>query len=157
MSRRTTGWVLVVIQVVLFVALAVTSGQGRSDWPTPPIVRGLAALCTLIGLVVVAVASLQLGRALTATPLPNGRGALRTGGLFGVVRHPLYSGVMLVVIGLAARSASWISAVLAVLTVAFFHGKARWEEQRLNEAFDGYATYAAVTPRFVPRPNAQNM
>lgn len=152
MSRRTTGWALVAVQVALFVALAVTSAQGRTDWPSPPLVRGLAAVCTLGGLVVVAIASLQLGRALTATPVPNGRGALRTGGLYGVVRHPIYSGVLLVVVGLAVRSASWISALLAAITIVFFHAKARWEEARLAEEFDGYAAYAAATPRFVPRP-----
>ena len=140
------------VQVVLLVALAVTSGQGRSDWPTPAPLRGIAALCTLGGLVVVAIAALQLGRALTATPVPNGRAGLRTDGLFGVVRHPIYSGLLLVVIGLTLRSASWHTAVLAALTVAFFHVKAHWEEQRLREQFDHYDEYAARTPRFVPRP-----
>ena len=152
MARRTTGWLLVAVQMVLLLALAVTSAGGRSDWPTPTVVRALAALCTLGGLVVVAVAAVQLGRALTATPVPNGRGTLRTDGLFGVVRHPLYSGLLLVVVGLAVRSASWITAAIAAATIAFFHGKARWEERRLAESFDGYAAYAAVTPRFVPRP-----
>jgi protein-S-isoprenylcysteine O-methyltransferase Ste14 len=29
--------------------------------------------------------------------------------------------------------------------------KARWEENRLMQRFEGYAGYAARTPRFVPR------
>lgn len=152
MSRRLAGWSFVLVQLALLVGLAVTSSQGGDAWPTPAPLRALAALCTLGGLLVVAVAALQLGRALTATPVPNGRAALRTGGLYGVVRHPIYSGVLLVVVGLAARSASWITAALAIVTVAFFHVKARWEEARLAEEFDGYAAYAAATPRFVPRP-----
>jgi protein-S-isoprenylcysteine O-methyltransferase Ste14 len=28
--------------------------------------------------------------------------------------------------------------------------KARWEERRLAQRFEGYAEYAARTPRFVP-------
>jgi protein-S-isoprenylcysteine O-methyltransferase Ste14 len=139
------------VQIVLLVALAVLSGSPRSDWPTPPLVRALAALCTLGGLVVVVIASLQLGRSLTATPVPNDRGELRTTGLYGVVRHPIYSGLLLVVIGLAVRSASWITAVVAVVTIAFFHAKASWEERRLTDHYPGYAAYAARTGRFVPR------
>jgi protein-S-isoprenylcysteine O-methyltransferase Ste14 len=142
----------VLVQIGLLVSVAVTAAQGRGDWPTPAPVRVAAALCTLGGLVVVAAASLQLGRALTATPLPNGRGSLRNGGLYRVVRHPIYSGVLLIVIGLAVRSASWVSGALAAVTIVFFNVKALWEERRLSEAFDGYAAYAAVTPRFVPRP-----
>jgi protein-S-isoprenylcysteine O-methyltransferase Ste14 len=28
--------------------------------------------------------------------------------------------------------------------------KARWEETRLTQRFEGYASYAARTPRFIP-------
>jgi protein-S-isoprenylcysteine O-methyltransferase Ste14 len=28
--------------------------------------------------------------------------------------------------------------------------KARWEEARLTQRFEGYASYAARTPRFIP-------
>ena len=151
-SRRSTGWAFVAVQVTLLVSLAVTSGAGRDDWPTPAPLRGLAALCTLAGLVVLVAAALQLGRSLTATPVPNDRGELTTRGLYGVVRHPIYSGLLLVVVGLVVRSASWITATIGVATIAFFHVKARWEEQRLAERFAGYPAYAATTPRFVPRP-----
>jgi protein-S-isoprenylcysteine O-methyltransferase Ste14 len=148
---RRTGWLFVTVQVALLVALAALSGLPRSDWPTPPLVRAVAAVCTLGGLVVVLVASIQLGRSLTPTPMPNEHGALRTSGLYGVVRHPIYSGLLLVVTGLAVRSASWITAAVAAVTVAFFHVKAAWEERRLAERYDAYPAYARRTGRFVPR------
>lgn len=154
MIARRTGWLFVAVQVALLLTLAVLSGSPRSDWPTPAPLRAIAALCTLGGLVIVVVASVQLGRSLTPTPMPNERGVLRTTGLYGVVRHPIYSGLLLVVIGLAVRSASWITAVVAAVTVAFFHVKAAWEERRLAQRYDEYPAYAHRTGRFVPRvPN----
>jgi protein-S-isoprenylcysteine O-methyltransferase Ste14 len=38
-----------------------------------------------------------------------------------------------------------------VVLVLLLTGKARWEETRLVRRFEGYAGYAARTPRFVPR------
>jgi len=34
--------------------------------------------------------------------------------------------------------------------VLLLNVKARWEETRLTQRFEGYADYAALTPRFVP-------
>ncbi len=151
MTDRRTGWVFVAVQAGLLIALVASSAVARDDWPTPPVVRALSALCTLGGLVVMAVAALQLGRALTPTPVPNDRGALRTSGLYGVVRHPIYSGLLLVVIGLAIRSESWISATIAIATIGFFQTKAAWEERRLARHYADYDEYAARTGRFLPR------
>ena len=148
---RRAGWLFVAVQVVLLLALVALSGSPRDDWPTPPALRTLASLCTLSGLVVVVVASLQLGHSLTATPVPDDRGELRTTGLYAVVRHPIYSGLLLVVLGLAVRSASWVTAGVATATVAFFHAKAAWEEQQLALRYPDYPAYAACTGRFVPR------
>ena len=61
-------------QVVLLVALVVL--PGRDDWPTPPWLRTLAQLFVIAGFVVLVAASLRLGRALTATPVPTVRGQL---------------------------------------------------------------------------------
>ena len=152
MSRRTTGWAFVAVQFALLLVLAVRSGRPGDAWPTPGPLLGLAALCTLGGLVVIVVAALRLGRSLTATPVPNGRNELSTDGLYAVVRHPIYSGVLLVVIGLAIRSASWLTLAIAAVTVAFFHVKARWEERRLEERHPEYRAYCERVPRFVPRP-----
>jgi protein-S-isoprenylcysteine O-methyltransferase Ste14 len=137
-------------QVVLLVALVVL--PGRDDWPTPEWLRLVAQLVFVAGIVVLVVASLRLGRALTPTPVPTASGELQTGGLYRYVRHPIYSGVLLIVVGITLRSGSVLTLAVAVVTVVFFDRKARWEEERLAERYPGYAAYAAHTPRFVPRP-----
>lgn len=152
MSRQATGWVFVGVQFVLLIVLAALSARPGDAWPTPAPLLTLSALCTLGGLVVIVVAALQLGRSLTATPVPNTRNELSDTGLYGMVRHPIYSGVLLVVVGLAIRSASWVTAAVAVVTIVFFSIKARWEEQQLAERHPEYLAYCERVPRFVPRP-----
>jgi len=142
------GWLFVAGQVVLLVALVLL--PGRDDWPTPPWMRTVGQGAVIAGLAVIVVASLRLGAGLTPTPVPNARGQLATGGLYRLMRHPIYTGVLLIVAGLTIRSGSYVTLAVAAVTVFFFARKARWEEARLCERFDGYAAYASRTPRFVP-------
>ncbi len=151
-DRRTVGWAFVAGQVVLLVALVLL--PGRDDWPTPSWVWMVGQVLVLAGFVLMIVASLRLGRGLTATPVPAARGQLVTGGLYRYVRHPIYTGVLLIVVGLTLRSGSFVTLAVAAVTVVFFDRKARWEEAQLRERYPEYADYAARTRRFVPgRPH----
>jgi protein-S-isoprenylcysteine O-methyltransferase Ste14 len=147
-DRRTVGWAFVAGQVLLLVALVLL--PGRDDWPTPSWVWMIGQVLVIAGFVLMIVASLRLGRGLTATPVPNARGQLITGGLYRYVRHPIYTGVLLIVVGLTLRSGSFVTLTVAVVTVVFFDRKARWEEAQLSERYPDYADYASRTPRFVP-------
>jgi protein-S-isoprenylcysteine O-methyltransferase Ste14 len=148
MEHTRTGWLFVAGQVVLLVALVLV--PTGTAWPMPGWLWAVALALIAAGLAGVLAASLVLGRALTPTPVPNGRGGLRTGGLYRYVRHPIYTGVLAVVLGITLGSRQWVGLALGLATVGFFTVKARWEEARLTETFPGYADYAAATPRFVP-------
>jgi protein-S-isoprenylcysteine O-methyltransferase Ste14 len=150
MTDRTTGWVFVAVQAVLLAALVLV--PGADHWPTPPWLRGIGLATILVGLGVVAVSSLRLGPALTATPVPSSSGQLATGGLYRYARHPIYTGVLLIVIAVTVRSGSLPTLAVGIATVAFFNVKARWEEERLAATYAGYDDYARQTPRFIPRP-----
>lgn len=149
MSRAATGWAFVAIQAILLAALVLM--PGAEHWPTPDWLDALSTAMVAGGLVVVAVAALGLGPALTATPVPTKRGQLATGGLFRWVRHPIYSGVLLIVVALGAGSGNLAKFAIAAATIGFFHVKARWEEGQLARRYPDYSAYAALTPRFVPR------
>lgn len=116
-----------------------------------PAVRVVGCLLVAVGLVVVLVAAAHLGDALTAHPAPKSGAGLRTGGLYRFVRHPIYSGVLLLGWGLALAAERWLGLLLALLLSAVLWGKARYEERLLSLAHAGYAGYASRTPRFVPR------
>jgi protein-S-isoprenylcysteine O-methyltransferase Ste14 len=142
------GWAFVVGQVVLLVTLVVL--PSGDTWPTGTAVRTIGQVLLIAGFAVMITASLRLGTGLTPTPVPSERGHLVTGGLYRYVRHPIYTGVILIVIGLTVRSGSVVTLAVAVVAVVFFDRKARWEEAQLSDRYDGYTEYAARTPRFVP-------
>ena len=150
MSRATIGWLWVGGQAVLLGALVLLPGS--DDWPTPNWLQGIAAVLFFGGLALIAVAALGLGTALTPTPVPNKGAKLTTGGFYRYVRHPIYTGVLAVVVGMTLRSGSWIHLLVAIITVGFFDRKAAWEERQLAERYPNYADYAAATPKFVPQP-----
>jgi protein-S-isoprenylcysteine O-methyltransferase Ste14 len=142
------AWSFVVVQFVLLVLiLLLPSGD---LWTAPPWLDLLARVLEWVGAAVLVVALVNLGRSLTPLPSPVPHGELRTGGLFRLVRHPIYSGIMGLTIGVSIRSGSLGVVAATVGLVGWFMLKARWEEARLVVRYPGYAAYAAHTPRFVP-------
>jgi protein-S-isoprenylcysteine O-methyltransferase Ste14 len=140
-------------------AAAAVAGQGlligalmvpaRRDRPRRVVLAG--RVLSALGAVGLVGSARGLGRALTPSPIPVDGAVLRTDGPYAVVRHPIYSFLLLVAAGrllsCGARRA-WAALALTVLIGA----KARWEERLLTERFPGYRAYADRTPRFVPRP-----
>ena len=143
-----TARLLVACQFVLIGILVLL--PGRHDWPVP---IGLTVACTvamIAGLAVMVIGATGLGRGLTATPLPNAHARLRTGGLYRFVRHPIYSGLLLTMASITVASGSGFRLLTLGVLVLLLTVKARWEEARLTQRFEGYANYAARTPRFIP-------
>jgi len=149
LGQHITGWLFVAAQVALFVALILLP---RSDhWPVPGWLVVVGYLLMAAGTVVILIAGLRLGPSLTPTPVPTDNGRLTTTGLYRFSRHPIYSGVLLIVAGIVIRSGSILIAAVGALAVGFFTVKARWEEDRLRERYPEYDAYVAVTGRFLPR------
>jgi protein-S-isoprenylcysteine O-methyltransferase Ste14 len=143
------GWLLVVVQIALLAGVVLL--PAGDDWERSGVIRVVALGINLVGLLVLIVGVLGLGRSLTPSPLPMTDGDLQTGGPYAVVRHPIYTGVMTLVVGVALGSGSLARAAFAVATLAFFNFKARWEEARLVEKYPEYPAYATTVPRFLPR------
>lgn len=143
------GWLFVLAQLLFLVALI--GLPGADHWPVPTWLAWLGYLLIAAGLAIVAISALRLGPGLTPTPVPNEQGTLTTTGLYKHSRHPIYSGVLMAVVGLVIRSGNVVTLLVGTATVAFFVVKARWEEQRLGERYPDYEEYLATTGRFTPK------
>jgi len=144
-----TARLLVAAQFLLLALIALLPrGWG---WPVPGWLRALGVLGVVVGAVVMLLAGTALGRGLTAVPIPNEHAQLRTGGLYGLVRHPIYSGLLLASGSYVVATGSGWRALAFGALVVLLTAKARWEEARLARRFAAYPEYAARTPRFVPR------
>jgi protein-S-isoprenylcysteine O-methyltransferase Ste14 len=94
--------------------------------------------------------TVALGRNLTPFPKPSARTQLVQSGIYGWMRHPLYTAVICASAGWALV---WQSgpALLATLALAtFFDAKARREERWLRQQFPEYANYEQRVRRFIP-------
>lgn len=151
-TETAKGWAFVAVQGVLLLLIVLL--PSADHWPTPTAVRRLGDVLFIGGILFVAAASLRLGRSLTPTPVPNQSGELTTSGLYRLVRHPIYTGVLALVVGLTIRSGNLLCLVVGLVLIVFFNVKARWEEERLASTYTGYRAYADRTPRFIPRPRS---
>jgi protein-S-isoprenylcysteine O-methyltransferase Ste14 len=122
----------------------------RQDWAVPTALAAACSVGTVLGLAVMVIGATGLGRGLTATPLPNAHAQLRTGGLYRYARHPIYSGLLLMMTSITVAAGSVLRVVALAALILLLNVKARWEETRLAQRFPDYAEYAARTPRFVP-------
>jgi protein-S-isoprenylcysteine O-methyltransferase Ste14 len=146
------AWAFVAGQFALLAALVVLPSAAVGPTIDVQWLRPLGYGLIFVGGAVLVVAGLHLGEALTPSPHPRDGARLRTNGLYRFVRHPIYSGVLLVGWGLGLRSMLWVGLVLAVALTAWMTAKARYEEQLLTARYPDYPAYAATTPRFLPAP-----
>lgn len=144
----SVGWALVATQFVLLGALGAEVVHARRPLGVPGLL-GIAA--GAIGSAVIALASNALGRRLRTHPAPASDAVLPTEGVYGVVRHPIYLGLLLLGVACTLIARTPRTAVSLGALAALFAAKSRLEERLLGERFPGYADYARRVPRFVPR------
>lgn len=145
---RVVAWALLVVQLILLAGVFLL--PSGNDWTTHVWLTTGARAVSLVGLVVLVVGLVNLGRHATPLPTPVEGGELRSHGLYRWVRHPIYGGVMALAIGSAIPSGNVGVAAAAVALVVWLQIKARWEERRLDARYPGYSAYADRTPRFIP-------
>lgn len=147
LGPRGEGWLIG--QIVFFVAIASAPGAA---WAEPVGTIGLwsGALMLFGGLGLAAWAIFELGPNLTPFPRPRRAGVLVEHGIYRVIRHPVYAGLVLITMGWSLMHGSVIGLVVAIAFAAFLDLKARREEELLVAAFPGYEAYRRRTKRFIP-------
>jgi len=76
---------------------------------------------------------------------------LVTTGIYKYIRHPLYSSLLLLALGIFFKDPSWFGALLMLATATFLFATAKADEAECVRFFgDSYQTYMAHTKRFVP-------
>ena len=148
LGPRGEGWFFG--QLVFLVAI----GMAPLDaWPEPvaSVGRWAGMLLIFAGLVVAGRGILDLGPNLTPFPRPRRTGELVERGIYGVLRHPIYAGLVLLTVGWSLMRASGGGLLLSLAFALFLDLKARREEQILAAAFPGYEAYRRRTSRFIPR------
>jgi protein-S-isoprenylcysteine O-methyltransferase Ste14 len=141
------SWVLIQALLLALYGLALAFGASAS-WG---VWRWLGAPLVAIGAWVGLAALRMHGRKLTPLPEPNPALGLQRTGVYAVIRHPMYTGLLLSAFGLAILAQKPLAIAAAGALTVFFNLKAREEERRLRRCYPDYADYQRATGRFLPR------
>jgi protein-S-isoprenylcysteine O-methyltransferase Ste14 len=104
----------------------------------------------LIGGLLFATGVLRLGSNFTPVPFPKDDATLVETGPYGFVRHPMYSGAVMVALGWALLVHGWLTIGYAIALFLFFDVKSRWEEKWLMGKFSGYESYQRRVHKLIP-------
>ena len=133
--------------IVLFAA-AVFVGPRAPD-VTDALRWGGLALCA-VGLAIVASALWAMGRVMQVSPEPKNDGHLITRGVYRLMRHPMYTGMTLIVVGLALRQPTPHVIASGVALFILLMAKSRFEERLLVARYADYREYRARTWGVIP-------
>ncbi len=130
--------------------LSVVPAAVIASHSTGPRIGGLVVLWAGLALRVWAVAA--LGRAFRTTVEVDAAQPVVTSGPYRWVRHPSYSGLLLIVLGCGLASGNWLAlAVCAVLPPPALLWRIHVEEAELTLVLgDRYRAYQARTKRLIP-------
>ncbi len=144
---------LVMIQFILFaviggVAVLIPTEHSTGQW----IIGGLAILS---GLAIALYAITEHGRVNqggpSALPTPNQEAELVTSGLYKRIRHPIYTGVLLVAFGITIWHGHGILMTATLFLVGLLTYKSLYEEDLLMAQYPSYGDYREQTGRFFPK------
>jgi protein-S-isoprenylcysteine O-methyltransferase Ste14 len=110
----------------------------------------LTAIFGILAIVFLGRSLFDLGQNLTPLPHPRDEGQLVNTGIYRLVRHPMYSGVIYLALAYASWQMTWIHLVGSISLFVFFDAKSRNEEVWLAEKFSDYANYASSTKKLIP-------
>lgn len=149
LGPRGEGWVL--IQAVLLVG-AVVVGLVGAPWlealQTPALV--IAIIASAVGLWLVASAVRTLGKSVSPLPKPPAASELKESGVYALVRHPIYGGILLLSFAWSLALSPWALIPTAALGIVLAF-KSRLEERWLIERHPVYAGYREhVRRRYIP-------
>ena len=104
----------------------------------------------ILGTVIALIAAVNLGKNLTPLPRPKENAELIQGGLYRLVRHPIYFGVIVLTIGWGVIQQSALVWLYVILIAIFFDIKSRKEERWLVERFSTYTDYQGRVRKLIP-------
>ena len=102
-----------------------------------------------IGIVLGVTALLQMNINLSIFPTPVSKAKLLTRGVFSISRHPIYTAVLSLTMGISIYNESLYQGLITLSLGILFYFKSRYEEKLLSLKFPDYRSYKLRTRRFL--------
>lgn len=147
---RSRVYALVQTTLLIAFAGAVFLAPGRPVLPPGGLARGLGAVLSLVGLALVFAALVPLRDVIQIEPAPKAGAHLVTAGIYARFRHPIYTGILMLVVGLFLRRPFPLVGLAGAAVTAFLIVKTRYEERLLLSAYPDYRAYKQRTWGLIP-------
>lgn len=135
--EKGTPWLVAQFGLLVGIAVVVLV---TGNWP--PVGWSWLGLIPMgAGLFFIGSGAKELGPAFTASPTPR-PAKLTDSGVYKIVRHPIYMGLLLGAIGAVILWRAWWGFLPIAVLAGFLRLKARFEEQRLRVIYPAYTDYA---------------
>jgi protein-S-isoprenylcysteine O-methyltransferase Ste14 len=143
---------VIAVGLVMFVLSPVTSVAGRI-WVNPPVLDWAMLLVMAAGIAWCWWARLHLGRFWSANVTRKEGHRVVDTGPYGLVRHPIYTGFIVIYLAMALICATVLALVAVPVMTLGLWLKARVEEKFLIEELgtSTYGLYQTRTPMLLPR------
>ncbi|WP_197283645.1 methyltransferase family protein [Mycobacterium sp. Marseille-P9652] len=149
---RTAQKVVIAGLYLSLAAMVVVSAlDHRFGWaPAPPPICLVGDVLVAVGLGIVGLVIVQNSYAAATVRVEQGQTVVSTG-LYGMVRHPMYTGNVIMMIGIPLALGSYWGLVFVVPGVIVLASRIRDEERLLRHELSGYSEYTQkVRYRLVP-------
>ena len=103
-----------------------------------------------LGVVLMLAAFASIRRAIQIAPEPRPGSELVTTGVYKTFRHPIYTAIIVLVIGLFLRRPTIAVALAAIVVIVFLVIKVRFEEELLQARYPSYPAYKSRTVGVIP-------
>lgn len=148
-DKTAVDIIFLAIQMLILFLFFVFPGIHYFDWPKPVFWTG--SVIAAVGLLFSVVAIANLGDALSPYASPAPKGNLVTHGLYGYIRHPLYTGILIIFLGLALAFSMLSKFIILFIALLFFIKKAKYEESLLLKKYPDYKQYREENGMFFPK------
>lgn len=118
--------------------------------PNNPIVSTIGVILVAVGLAFAVWARRYLGSNWSADVTVKANHSLVRDGPYRLVRHPIYTGILLGVAGTALAIGEWRAVVGVAFVFLSFSMKSRIEEGRMRDTFPEYEAYQRDTRAIIP-------
>ncbi|HEX6789229.1 MAG TPA: isoprenylcysteine carboxylmethyltransferase family protein [Gaiellaceae bacterium] len=146
-SRELRIRIVIVALAVLLARVGAFRGHRVND---DPWLAAMGLVLFALGLGLAVWARLELGRNWGTPMTQKVEPELVTGGPYRLVRHPIYSGILVAGVGTVV-ALSWLWITLVALAGVYFLYSAKVEERYLSDAFPNeYPLYKRSTKMLVP-------
>jgi protein-S-isoprenylcysteine O-methyltransferase Ste14 len=150
-GRTVQKFIIIGLVFGIFAMMALSAFDRRFGWSSvPAVVCLIGDVLVVAGLTLGVLVVIQNSYAAATVRVEEGQ-KLASGGLYKLVRHPMYAGSLILMVGIPLALGSYwglLALVVGLLVLVF---RIRDEEKMLNQELTGYSEYAQqVRYRLMP-------